>query len=121
MNTFSKVLLSVPVLLTSVVSPALANDSRTISTTTGKTYTVQRQHVKCVTNPWAKNIISGRTFRNFFCDSAGVMSDLVGNRYHYSETDKLCAFQYEGENWDWHENVVIKDKSLTCGIVRAFQ
>ena len=120
MNTFTKVLLSVPVLLTSVVSPALANDTRTVETTTGKTYTVRRQNVSCKTSDWKKSYLSGELYRSFHCRTAGVMTDLVGNRYHYNE-HKTCAAQVQGQDWDWFNHLVVSEDSLTCGIVRAFQ
>ena len=125
MNTFSKVLLSLPILLTSVVSPALANDTRSVQTSTGKTYTVKRSNVKCHFEPWRRSYIDfqpvGEMMRDFRCSTAGVMTDLVGNRYHYSQTTKICAVQYQGKDWDWYDDSLIKENSLTCAIVRAFQ
>ena len=79
MNKFTKVLLSVPLLLSTVACSAKTVDYRTNS---GSTIKIERESVSCRSKNWDKYAI---------CKAYGTEETLNGDVYNWSNPQEYCS------------------------------
>jgi|TARA_Y100000289_G_scaffold63707_1_gene74560 hypothetical protein len=96
-----------------VVETDPADDVVNITTTEGKTFTVMRKNVKCETNTLRNFKGIDVQYRN--CQAHGVMSDLAGNKTHYSERGMTC-FTKDGEFANWTNAYEIQSMACSAAI-----
>ena len=79
MNTFTKVLLSVPLLFSTVACSASTVDYKTNS---GSTIKIEKESVSCRSTNWNKFAV---------CKAYGTEVTLNGNVYNWSNPQKYCG------------------------------
>ena len=89
------------------------DDVVNIITDSGKTFTVMRKNVSCRTLR-TTNFGEGITYR--ICEAHGVITDLAGQKTHYSSTNKYCF--KKGEFTNGTNNTEIN--SMACSAVIKF-
>ena len=98
--------------LFAIGSPALANDVITMKSNNGYSIVVRRENVWC-----------NKEIFTYECGASGIMTDLLGNRSHWSGTPKDCYSILHRPGEPTHGNVVKSNhrgKYLVCQAAWSF-